>query len=120
MGKVARFLVVLVQIVVSIGGVAVGADPLSDGFNVEHGDDIARGQRAMALLTALFVSVGIIAGAAAYDMCVRQFLDLPLLFGLLLLAILAFFGIYLPLDRRISRHERDRAEAVKSPANPPG
>ncbi len=106
MGKIAQYLVALLGLTATIAH-GVDAHP-----GIDQGDGVARGHRAMALLGALAFSLGILLVAAFLDLFVRPFLDQTLLWCLLALAGLSFFAIYVPLDRRITRRERERTDAA--------
>lgn len=112
MGKIARFALVLGQVVVSLLGIFVGADALPDLVTPEGGDEISRGHRAMAILGALFSGLTILVGAFAIDLCLHPFLDAMSLPAIILAALAAPFLIYFLLDRRITRLERARAETT--------
>lgn len=112
MGKIARFALVLGQVVVSILGIFVGADALPDLVTPEGGDEISRGHRAMAILGALAIGLAILVGALAIDLCIHPFLDAIGLTAVILAALATPFLIYFPLDRQITRLERERAEAA--------
>ena len=116
MGKFAQVVLVVAQIVVSILGIFVGADTLPDLITAEGGDEIARGHRAMAILGALFVGLSILLGAFAVDMFYHRFMDITSIMAVILAALVTPFLIYVPLDRRITRLERERAEAAGSQA----
>lgn len=112
MGKIARVVLVLAQVVVSILGIFFGASMLPDLVTAEGGDEVARGHRAMAILGSMFAGLTILLGAFAIDMYTHPFLDVTSIMAVLLAAIAAPILIYIPLDRRISRLERERAEAA--------
>jgi ABC-type enterochelin transport system permease subunit len=112
MGKIARVVLVLAQVVVSIIGIFVGASVLPDLVTAEGGDEIARGQRAMAILGSLFSGVTILIGAFAIDMFYQPFMTMNSILATLLAALVIPFLIYLPLDRHISRLEDERAGAA--------
>jgi len=112
MGKIARVVLVLAQVVVSILGIFFGASVLPDLVTAEGGDEVARGHRAMAILGSMFAGMTILLGAFAIDMYTHPFLDVTSIMAVLLAAIAAPILIYIPLDRRISRLERERAEAA--------
>ena len=112
MGKIARVVLVLAQVVVSILGIFFGASVLPDLVTAEGGDEVARGHRAMAILGSMFAGLTILLGAFAIDMYTHPFLDVTSIMAVLLAAIAAPILIYIPLDRRISRLERERAEAA--------
>lgn len=116
MGKFAQFALVVAQIVVSILGIFVGADTLPDLITAEGGDDVARGHRAMAILGALFVGLSILIVPFAIDMFCHPFMDITSIMAVLLAALVTPFLIYIPLNRRITRLERERAEAAKASA----
>lgn len=117
MGKIAQVVLVLGQVVVSILGIFVGASVLPDLVTAEGGDEIARGHRAMAMLGAMFASLTVLLGPFAIDMFYEPFMSMNSIIATLLAAIAAPILIYIPLDRRISRLERERAEAAKNVAN---
>jgi hypothetical protein len=112
MGKIARVVLVLAQVVVSIIGIFVGASVLPDLVTAEGGDEIVRGQRAMAILGSLFSGVAILMGAFAIDMFYQPFMTMNSILATLLAALVIPFLIYLPLDRHISRLEDERAGAA--------
>ncbi len=112
MGKIARVLLVLAQVVVSILGIFIAADTLPDLVTAEGGDELARGHRAMAMLGSMFASLAILLGAFAIDMFYQPFLGIPSIVAVILAAVIIPFLIYFPLDRRITRLERERAEAA--------
>jgi hypothetical protein len=114
MGKFAQVVLVLAQIVVSILGVFFAADTLPDLITAEGTDEVARGHRATAILVAMFAGLTVLFGAFALDMFYHPFLDLVSIAAVLLAALAVPFLIYIPLDRRITRRERERAEAAKA------
>ena len=116
MGKIARVVLILGQVVVSILGIFIGASVLPDLVTAEGGDEIARGHRAMAMLGSLFAGLAILLGTCAVDMFYQPFLDITSIMAVILAALVTPFLIYLPLDRHISRLEDERAEpASKNP-----
>ena len=116
MGKIAQVVLVLGQAVVSILGIFVGASVLPDLVTAEGGDEIARGHRAMAMLGSLFAGLAILLGTCAVDMFYQPFLDITSIMAVILAALVTPFLIYFPLDRRITRLERERAEAAGAQA----
>jgi ABC-type enterochelin transport system permease subunit len=112
MGKLAQVALVLAQVVVSILGIFFGAAVLPDLVTSEGGDEIARGQRAMAILGSLFIGVAILLGAFAVDMYYHSFMGPFSITVTLLAALVMPFLFYFPLDRRITRREHARAEAA--------
>jgi ABC-type enterochelin transport system permease subunit len=112
MGKIARVVLVLAQVVVGILGIFFGTSGLPDLVTAEGGDDIARGHRAMAMLGAMFASLTVLLGPFAIDMFYEPFMTMNSIIATLLAALVTPFLIYLPLDRRITRLERERAEAA--------
>jgi len=117
MGKIARVVLVLGQVVVSILGIFFGATVLPDLVTAEGGDEIARGHRAMAMLLSIFAGLTILLGAFAIDMFHQPFMTMNSILATLLAALVIPFLIYLPLDRHISRLEEERAGAASK--NPP-
>ncbi len=116
MGKIAQVVLVVAQIVVSILGIFVGADTLPDLITAEGGDQIARGHRAMAILGAMFVGLSILIVPFAIDMFYHRFMDITTIMAVILAALVTPFLVYVPIDRRITRLERERAEAAESSA----
>ena len=114
MGKFAQIALAMAQVVVSILGIFFGAAVLPDLVTAEGGDEITRGQRAMAILGSLFIGVAILLGAFAVDMYYHPFLGAVSITVTLLAALVMPFLFYFPLDRRITRLERERAEAVST------
>ena len=112
MGKLARVVLVLAQVVVSILGIFFGASVLPDLVTAEGGDEIARGHRAMAMLGSMFAGLTILLGAFAIDMFYQPFMTMNSILATLLAALVIPFLIYLPLDRHISRLEEQRAGAA--------
>ncbi len=111
MGKIAQVVLVLGQVVVSILGIFVGASVLPDLVTAEGGDEIARGHRAMAMLGSMFAGLAVLLGACAIDMLYQPFLGIPGIMAVILAALIIPFLIYFPLDRRITRLERERGAA---------
>jgi ABC-type enterochelin transport system permease subunit len=116
MGKFAQVALVVAQVVVSILGICFGADTLPNLITAEGTDDLARGHRAMAMLGAMFVGLSILIVPLAIDLFYHPFMDMVSLTATLLAAFAAPFLIYIPLNRRITRLERERAEAAKASA----
>ena len=112
MVKFAQIALVLAQVVVSILGIFFGAAVLPDLVTAEGGDEIARGQRAMTILGSLFICVAILLGAFAVDMYYHPFMGPVSITVTLLAALVMPFLFYFPLDRRITRLERERAETA--------
>jgi len=112
MGKIARVVLVLAQVAVSILGIFLGAAVLPDLVTAEGGDEVARGHRAMAMLGSMFAGLTILLGPFAVDMFYHPFMTMNTILATLLAALITPFLIYLPLDRRISRLESERAEAA--------
>ena len=112
MGKIARIMLLLAQVAVSILRIFVAADTLPDLVTAEGGDEIARGHRAMAMLGSMFAGLALLLGAFAIDMFYKPFLGIPSIMAVILAALITPFLIYFPLDRRITRLERERAEAA--------
>ena len=116
MGKIARVVLVLAQVAVSILGIFVGASVLPDLVTAEGGDEVARGHRAMAMLFSMFAGLTILLGAFAIDIFYQPFMTMNSILATLLASLVIPFLIYLPLDRHITRLEDERAEAAESSA----
>jgi Ca2+/Na+ antiporter len=112
MGKIARVVLVLAQVAVSILGIFLGAAVLPDLVTAEGGDEIARGHRAMAMLGSMFAGLTILLGPFAIDMFYHPFMTMNSILAFILAALVTPFLIYFPLDRHITRLERERAEAA--------
>ncbi len=116
MGKFAQVALVVAQIVAAIFGLCFGGGTIPDLITAEGTDEVARGHRAMAMLGAMFVSLSILIVPFAIDMFYHPFMDMVSLTTTLLAAFVAPFLIYIPLNRRITRLERERAEAAEASA----
>ncbi len=104
------------QFVFAIVAALMGENPPDGLITAEGTDDVARGQRAMAMLGAMFVGLSILIVPFAIDMFYHPFMDMVSLTATLLATFAAPFLIYIPLNRRITRLERERAEAAKASA----
>lgn len=93
----------------SIAGGSVG------DLGVERGDEIARGERAMAVLGVLFLGCAIIGTAFVVDIFVHPFLTVNLMTGISLLAVFVPVGVFFMCDRRITKREQARANPTKAP-----
>ena len=116
MGKFAQVALMVAQFVAAIIGICFGGGTIPDLVTAEGSDDVARGHRAMAMLGAMFVGLSILFVPLAIDLFYRPFMDMFGLTAILLAAFAAPFLIYLPLNRRITRLERERTEAAKASA----
>ncbi len=116
MGKFAQVALMVAQFVAAIVAALMGENPPDGLISAEGTDDVARGHRAMAMLGAMFVGLSILFVPLAIDLFYRPFMDMFGLTAILLAAFAAPFMIYLPLNRRITRLERERAEAAKASA----
>ncbi|MEK0437081.1 MAG: hypothetical protein RLZZ233_52 [Verrucomicrobiota bacterium] len=104
------------QFVLAIVAALMGENPPDGLISAEGTDDVARGQRAMAMLGSTCVGLAILFGPLAIDLFYHPFMDMVSLTATLLAAFAAPFLIYIPLNRRITRLERERAEAAKASA----
>lgn len=111
MGKLARVAAILINGLAMLGG-GLSADS-SDAF--EKGDDLARDQRAMALVGVVMLMLAIISAPIAYDIFVRPFLTPVILTSFLSAGIIVPLVTFILVERRISRSERARAEANSEP-----
>jgi hypothetical protein len=116
MGKIAQFMLLVGQFVLAIVAALMGENPPDGLISAEGTDDVARGHRAMAMLGAMFVGLSILFVPLAIDLFYHPFMDMVSLTATLLAAFAAPFLIYIPLNRRITRLERERAEAAKASA----
>jgi hypothetical protein len=116
MGKIAQFMLLVGQFVLAIVAALMGENPPDGLISAEGTDDVARGQRAMAMLGSTCVGLAILFGPLAIDLFYHPFMDMVSLTATLLAAFAAPFLIYIPLNRRITRLERERAEAAKASA----
>ena len=114
MGKIAQFMLLAGQFVFAIVAALMGENPPDGLITAEGTDEVARGHRATAILVAMFAGLTVLFGAFALDMFYHPFLDLVSIAAVLLAALAVPFLIYIPLDRRITRRERERAEAAKA------
>lgn len=108
MGKIARVLAVAIGIIASLLGGSC------DPWVTEHGDQQAKGERAMALLGSLFLGIMVIIGTCAYHEMVNPLGSGPFITMILLSVPVAIVPYFL-WDRGISRRERQRAEAATKP-----
>ena len=111
MGKLARHAAILLNGVAMLSG-GLSADS-SDA--VEKGDELARGQRAMAFVGVFVLMIASISAPIAYDIFIRPFLTPVILTSFLSAGIIVPFVTFILVDRRISRSERARAEATFQP-----
>jgi len=111
MGKLARLAAILLNGLAMLAG-GLSADS-SDA--VEKGDDLARGQRAMAFVGVFILMFAIISAPIVYDIFVRPFLTPVILTSFLSAGIIVPLVTFILVDRRISRSERARAEATSQP-----
>ena len=103
MAKVARFLVIMLT-------------ALSSGSSWhEHGDEQAKGERAIAALVCLCLALLAITGACAYDAFIGP-MDHTLFFAIILLSAPFAIVLFIGWDRRITERERARADAAKASA----
>ncbi len=112
MGKIARFLTLALGLLASIAGGSVG------DLGVEQGDEIARGERAVAVLGCLLLGCAIISTAIVVDIFVHPFLTVNLMTGIGLLAVFVPVGVCFRRDRRIAKMEQpctSPPEARKDP-----
>ncbi len=101
MAKIARFLVIMLT-------------GLSSGTSwQEHGDEQAKGERAIAALVSLCLCLLALIGACAYDIFIGP-MDRPLLLAIILLSAPFAIVIFIGWDRRITDRQRERAEAAKA------
>ena len=101
MAKIARFLVIMLT-------------ALSSGTSwQEHGDEQAKGERAIAVLVCVVLALLALTGACAYDMFIGP-MDRTLLFAFILLPAPFAIVIFIGWDRRITDRQRERAEAAKA------
>jgi hypothetical protein len=116
MGKVAQFMLLFGQMLLSVVAALMGESPPDGLIAAEGADEAARGHRAMAMLGAVFVGLSILIGSVAVDLFYHRYLDGFGLTVVLLASFAAPFTIYIPLNRRITRLERERAAAAKASA----
>jgi hypothetical protein len=116
MGKIAQSMLLAGQFVLAIVAALMGENPPDGLITAEGTDEVARGQRAMAMLGSTCVGLAILFGPLAIDLFYHPFMDMVSLTATLLAAFAAPFLIYIPLNRRITRLERERAEAAKASA----
>jgi hypothetical protein len=116
MGKIAQSMLLAGQFVLAIVAALMGENPPDGLITAEGTDEVARGQRAMAMLGSMCVGLAILFGPLAIDLFYHPFMDMVSLTATLLAAFAAPFLIYIPLNRRITRLERERAEAAKASA----
>jgi drug/metabolite transporter (DMT)-like permease len=109
MGKIARVLAVAIGFIAALFGGA------GDPWVTEHGDQQAKGERAMALLGSLFLGIMVIIGTCAYHEMVNPLGKGPFI-AMILLSVPVGILPYVFWDRGISRRERERAEAAKASA----
>jgi len=111
MGKLARLAAIL------LNGLAMlaGGSSADSSDAVEKGDDLARGQRAMAFVGVFILMFAIISAPIVYDIFVRPFLTPVILTSFLSAGIIVPLVTFILVDRRISRSERARAEATSQP-----
>jgi uncharacterized membrane protein len=111
MGKIARILVIAIGLVASLFAPGGAGDP----WATEHGDQQAKGERAMALLGSLSLGIMVIIGTCAYHEMVNPLGSGPFITMILLSVPVAIVPYFL-WDRGISRRERERAEAAEASA----
>ena len=116
MGKIAQFMLLAGQFLFAVVAALMGENPPDGLITAEGNDDGARGRRAMAMLGSVCVGFAILFGPLAIDLFFHPFMDMVSLTATLLAAFATPFLIYIPLNRRITRLERERAEAAKASA----
>jgi len=100
MAKIARFLVIMLT-------------ALSSGTSwQEHGDEQAKGERAIAALVCLCLALLALTGACAYEAFIGS-MDRTLFLAIILLSAPFAIVIFIGWDRRITERQRERAEAAK-------
>jgi hypothetical protein len=110
MGKIARILAVTIGLIASLFAPGTAGDP----WVTEHGDNQAKGERAIALLGSITLGILVIVGTCAYHEYVRP-LGREVFLTFILLSVPVSIVPYVLFDRGISRRERARAEAAPKP-----
>jgi len=111
MGKVARILAVSIGLIASLFAPGTAGDP----WVTEHGDQQAKGERAMALLGSIFLGILVIIGTCAYHEYVHP-LGREVFLTFILLSVPISIVPFVLCDRGISRRERERAETAEAAA----
>jgi hypothetical protein len=111
MGKIARILAVTIGLIASLFAPGTAGDP----WVTEHGDNQAKGERAMALLGSIVLGSMVIVGTCTYHEYVHP-LGRGLFLTFIFLSVPLSIVPYVLFDRGISRRERARAEAAEASA----
>jgi hypothetical protein len=109
---VARVLVHFLILAAALCGNGGAAD-----IGIDSGDEIARGQRAMAVLGSCLLLATTITCACFVGIW-GQMLDFQTLLGVIFASVGVALWMYVALDRRIARAELARNEAAQAQKSP--
>ena len=109
---IARVLVHFLILAAALCGNGGAAD-----IGIDSGDEIARGQRAMAVLGSCLLLATAITCACFVGIWGQMF-DFPTLLGVIFASLGVALWMYVALDRRIALAERARNEAAQAQKSP--